>query len=321
MREIMEKIGMIGIIPVIKIDNAEQAVPLARALASGGIPCAEITFRTSAAQEAIRNISAEIPELLLGAGTVLSVEQAGRAFSAGAQFIVSPGFNPALVAYCLEQGIPVIPGCSCPTDIERALEFGLDTVKFFPAEQAGGLDYIKAVSAPYPNVRFIPTGGINAQNISRYIACDRVLACGGSWMAGSELIKAGDFEKISALSREAVLRMLDFRVTRIGINADTGEAARSAARVLGGIFGFSLADGTPAPSGAAFEILNPAGQGSRGHIAIGTASLARAAAFLRRMGIELDDNAGNGDFKKPLSPVYLKEQILGFAVRLAQTAA
>jgi len=204
MHKVLEEIGKIGIVPVIKIDDVEKAVPLARALIAGNIPCAEITFRTAQGEEAIRRIAKEAPGILLGAGTVLTTDQVDRAIAAGAQFIVSPGLNPKVVAHCVQKKIPITPGCANPSDIEQALEFNLDVVKFFPAEQAGGLEYIKAVAAPYPNVKFMPTGGINAENIVRYIAFEKILACGGSWMASAELINSGDFEKITALSRAAV---------------------------------------------------------------------------------------------------------------------
>jgi 2-dehydro-3-deoxyphosphogluconate aldolase/(4S)-4-hydroxy-2-oxoglutarate aldolase len=204
MNELFEQIGKTGVVPVIKIDDPEKAVPLARALLAGKLPCAEITFRTGAGEEAIRRIHREVPEILVGAGTVLSVDQADRAAAAGAAFAVSPGFNPRVVAHCIEKGLPIIPGCSNPSDMEMALEAGLETVKFFPAEQAGGLDYIKAVAAPYPMLTFMPTGGINPQNLVRYLAFKKILACGGSWMAGADLINAGNFERITALCKEAV---------------------------------------------------------------------------------------------------------------------
>jgi len=204
MNTIFEELGKIGIIPVIAINDVEKAVPLAKALAAGGIPCAEITFRTAQGEEAIRRITAEVPEVLVGAGTVLTCDQVDRAVNAGAKFLVSPGFNPKVVAYCVEKGILIAPGCATPSEMEQALEFGLDVIKFFPSEQAGGRDYIKAVSAPYPSLKFIPTGGINAGNIAKYLTFEKVLACGGSWMATTDLINAGDFEKITALSREAM---------------------------------------------------------------------------------------------------------------------
>jgi len=202
--DIVGRIRDIGIVPVIAISDVEKAVPLAKALIEGGIPCAEITFRTAEGEECIDRIAAELPDILVGAGTVLSIEQAHRARKSGAEFVVSPGFNPNVVNYCLENEIPIIPGCSTPSDMEAAMEFGLETVKFFPAEQAGGLSYIKACSAPYPNLNFMPTGGINAENIGSYVAFDKVIACGGSWMANKNLIESGNFEEITRLCKEAV---------------------------------------------------------------------------------------------------------------------
>ena len=198
-----DQISKTGVVPVIKIDDPEKAVPLARALLAGQIPCMEVTFRTSAGEEALRRISREVPEMLLGAGTVLTPDQADRAIEAGARFLVSPGYNPRVVAHALERKIPIIPGCSNPSDMEMAIEAGLTAVKFFPAEQAGGLEYIKAVSAPYPMLSFMPTGGINAQNLVKYLGFKKVLACGGSWMATADMINAGDFAIITALSKEA----------------------------------------------------------------------------------------------------------------------
>ncbi|MCL2747588.1 MAG: bifunctional 4-hydroxy-2-oxoglutarate aldolase/2-dehydro-3-deoxy-phosphogluconate aldolase [Oscillospiraceae bacterium] len=199
----LEQIQAVGVMPVIAISDTEKAVPLARALAAGGIHCAEVTFRTEEGEEAIRRIAAECPDILVGAGTVLTVEQADRAARAGAKFAVSPGTNPKVVRRCAEIGLLIIPGCATPSDMEQAMAFGLDTVKFFPAEQAGGLAYIKAVAAPYPKLRFVPTGGINAGNLGRYMAFPKVVACGGSWMVKKDLIEAGDFGEITRLCREA----------------------------------------------------------------------------------------------------------------------
>ncbi|MDR0599900.1 MAG: bifunctional 4-hydroxy-2-oxoglutarate aldolase/2-dehydro-3-deoxy-phosphogluconate aldolase [Treponema sp.] len=204
MSELFEEIGKIGVVPVIKIDDADKALPLAGALLEGGIPCAEITFRTAQGEEAIRRVGAGLPEILLGAGTVLTTDQVDRAIDAGARFIVSPGFNPKVVGYCVKRGIPIAPGCSTPSDIEAALEFGLRVVKFFPAESFGGLASVKAMAAPYPDVKFMPTGGITVNNIGAYLAFEKVLACGGSWMAAPELISAGKFGAITALCEEAL---------------------------------------------------------------------------------------------------------------------
>ena len=203
MSEILEKIKEIGIVPVIVLEDAKDALPLAEALTEGGLPCAEVTFRTAAAEDSIRAISQAYPEMLVGAGTVLTTEQVDRAVAAGAKFIVSPGFNPRIVQYCQEKGVPITPGCSSPPDIEQALEHGLKVVKFFPAEQLGGLAMIKALAGPYVDVSFMPTGGINAGNVKDYLAYNRILACGGSWMVKGDLIKAGDFQRITELVKEA----------------------------------------------------------------------------------------------------------------------
>jgi len=209
--DILKQIGEIGIVPVIAISDVEKAVPLAKALLAGGIPCAEVTFRTAEGEECIRRIAAEVPEVLVGAGTVLKTEQVDRAIKAGAKFLVSPGFNPKVVSYCMEKGALMVPGCSSPSDMEAAMEFGLDTVKFFPAEQAGGLAYIKACAAPYTGLRFMPTGGISAGNIGKYLAFDRIVACGGSWMVTKDLIDSGNFDEITRLCKEAVQIVKDAR--------------------------------------------------------------------------------------------------------------
>lgn len=203
MNAVLEQFQKIGIIPVVVLDDAKDAEPLGRALMEGGLPCAEVTFRTAAAEESIRIMSEKFPDMLVGAGTVLTIEQVDRAVAAGAKFIVSPGINPKVVAYCVEKGIPITPGTCNPSNVETALEFGLDVVKFFPAEPAGGLKYIKAIAAPYVGMKFMPTGGISAENVRDYLKYDRILACGGSWMVKGDLIKAGDFEKIKELTREA----------------------------------------------------------------------------------------------------------------------
>lgn len=204
MDEVLERIHELGIVPVVVLNDAKDAAPLAKALCDGGLPCAEVTFRTAAAEESIRIMSEQFPEMLVGAGTVLTKEQVDRAVSAGAKFIVSPGLNPEIVKYCVDKGILITPGCANPSDVEQALAYGLDVVKFFPAEPAGGLKMIKAMAAPYVGVKFMPTGGINQNNVREYLAYDRILACGGSWMVKGELVDAGEFDKIEELTREAV---------------------------------------------------------------------------------------------------------------------
>lgn len=204
MNEVLLKIQQLGIVPVVVLEDAADAVPLAQALCDGGLPCAEVTFRTAAAEESIRLMSRKFPQMLIGAGTVLTIEQVDRAVDAGAKFIVSPGLNPKIVKYCVEKSIPITPGCCNPSDIEQAIENGLDVVKFFPAEQAGGLAMIKALAAPYVGIKFMPTGGITPSNVKDYLAYDRILACGGSWMVKGDLVNAKDFDKIKELTKEAV---------------------------------------------------------------------------------------------------------------------
>ena len=198
-----DKFEELGVIPVVVLNDAKDALPLAKALYEGGLPCAEVTFRTAAAEESIRILSEKFPEMIVGAGTVLTIEQVDRAVKAGAKFIVSPGTNPKVVDYCVKNNIPITPGTCTPSNVETALEFGLDVVKFFPAEPSGGLNFIKAIAAPYVGVKFMPTGGINAKNVRDYLAYDRIIACGGSWMVTKDLIKAGDFEQIKKLTAEA----------------------------------------------------------------------------------------------------------------------
>jgi 2-dehydro-3-deoxyphosphogluconate aldolase/(4S)-4-hydroxy-2-oxoglutarate aldolase len=204
MDEILKKIGELRLVPVVKIEDSRNALPLGQALRDGNLPIAEITYRTDAAEEAIRILTAELPEILVGAGTVLTIDQVKSAVGAGARFVVAPGFNPKVVDYCLEHNITIIPGVNNPSQIERALESRIEVVKFFPAEASGGIPFLKAVAAPYSGIQFLPTGGINLQNMMSYLSFSRVIACGGSWMVKSDLISAGKFQDIKRLSREAV---------------------------------------------------------------------------------------------------------------------
>lgn len=204
MKTITEQFYDYGVVPVVVLEDAKDALPLAKALTEGGLPCAEVTFRTDAAEESIRLIRREYPDMLLGAGTVLGIDQAERALEAGAKFIVSPGFDPQIVDDCLERDIPVFPGCITPSEVAQAVKRGMEVLKFFPAEQAGGLAMIKAMAAPYTMVKFMPTGGINEKNLKEYLECDKIICCGGSWMVKGSLIKNGEFGKIRKLVKEAV---------------------------------------------------------------------------------------------------------------------
>ncbi|MDR1891772.1 MAG: bifunctional 4-hydroxy-2-oxoglutarate aldolase/2-dehydro-3-deoxy-phosphogluconate aldolase [Oscillospiraceae bacterium] len=194
-------IQKVGVVPVIKLDSPDQALPLAEALVSGGLPVAEVTFRTDAAQESIQILSDEAPDILVGAGTVINTEQLERAYTAGAKFIVSPGFSRAVVERSLALGLPVFPGCATPSEIIAALDMGLETVKFFPAENYGGLKTIKALAAAFPQVKFIPTGGVSPANLAEYLSCPKILACGGSWMIKPDLAET---ERLCKEAREIV---------------------------------------------------------------------------------------------------------------------
>jgi 2-dehydro-3-deoxyphosphogluconate aldolase / (4S)-4-hydroxy-2-oxoglutarate aldolase len=200
----VDRLGSMGLIPVVKIDQPSQAIPLAEALLTGGLPCAEITFRTAAAEESIRLISRAFPEIVLGAGTVLTTAQAQQAADAGARFIVSPGFDGKVVAWCQAHDLPILPGVATPTEIQMALDKGLDLLKFFPAEALGGIPMLEAVAAPFGAVRFIPTGGISAANLAAYLSLPMVFAVGGSWLVTARLLSDGAFQEIRRLTQEAV---------------------------------------------------------------------------------------------------------------------
>lgn len=203
MKTLEERFYDYAVVPVVVLNDADDAVPLADALIKGGLPCAEVTFRTDAAEESIRRICESFPDMLVGAGTVLTTKQVERAYKAGAKFIVSPGFDPEIIDYCISIGLPVLPGCITPSEIAQAVKRGLKVVKFFPAEQSGGVAMIKAMAAPYSMVKFMPTGGISTKNLADYLSCDKILCCGGSWMVKEDLIKSGSFDKITDMTREA----------------------------------------------------------------------------------------------------------------------
>ena len=310
--DIFDKLSLAGLVPVIKVEDAADAVPLCKALSDGGLPVAEITFRTDAAEQAIRNVHAELPDVMLGAGTVLTVEQVKRAVDSGAAYIVSPGLNPAVVGYCVENGIPVLPGCANPSDIEVALGFGLKIVKFFPAEALGGLKLIKAMSAPYGGISFVPTGGINEKNFLEYLAFNKVKAIGGSWMVPGDAVKAKDWDRIRSLAQSAVQKMLGFELLHIGINSGTPEQAEQDAKKFALLTGLPMAEHGPISYfvGDEYELMKNTNRGTHGHIAIATNSVERAVWHLQRRGFEFEP-AG-------LGPRYIQGEIGGFGVHLQQ---
>lgn len=211
MEKLISQISDVGVVPVVKLDSADDALPLAAALKKGGLCCAEVTFRTDAAEESIRRIAKEYPDFLVAAGTVLTPAQADAAMNAGASFVVSPGLNPEVVKHCIAKGYPIIPGVCTPSEVEMALSLGLKYLKFFPAEAAGGVKMIKAMAAPYTMVKFMPTGGIGVKNLKDYLDCKAVYACGGSWMVPADKIAEGKFDEIADLTREAVELLKEIR--------------------------------------------------------------------------------------------------------------
>ena len=211
MSEMLKRIEGFGVVPVVVLNDAKDAAPLAKALCEGGLPCAEVTFRTEAAEESIRIMSEQFPEMLIGAGTVLTIEQVDRAVGAGAKFIVSPGFDPEIVDYCISKGIVVLPGCVTPSEVIQAVKRGLEVIKFFPAEQYGGVATLKALSAAFPKARFMPTGGVSAKNLAENLGFNKIDACGGSWMVKGDLVAAGEFDKIKEMTAEAVALVKEIR--------------------------------------------------------------------------------------------------------------
>lgn len=316
--EFLEKLSLAGLVPVIAINDAEDAVPLCKALSDGGLPVAEITFRTAAAEEAIRRVHEALPNVILCAGTVLTCEQVDRAVNAGAAAIVSPGLNPEVVKYCISKNIPVCPGTANPSDIEVAISLGLKTVKFFPAEALGGLKLIKAMSAPYGAMTFMPTGGVNENNMLEYLAFDKILCCGGSWMVPKDAVEAKDWARITALTRSAVNKMLGLELRHVGINSGDPETAMKDAQQLARLLGWEIKDGNSSTfTGAAFEMMKKPGRGRNGHIAIACNSIKRARWHLEQRGFAFDDDSAvikNGK----LVAIYLKDDIAGFAFHLVQ---
>jgi 2-dehydro-3-deoxyphosphogluconate aldolase / (4S)-4-hydroxy-2-oxoglutarate aldolase len=315
---ILKKIGLTGIVPVVAIEDANNAVPLARALMDGGIPCIEITFRTTAAKDAMRQISAAVPDMLMGAGTVLTVDQVKTAVDCGAKYIVSPGLNRKVVEYCLAQNIPVTPGVATPSEVEVAIELGLEVAKFFPAEAMGGLGYLNAIGAPYKAMKFIPTGGIDEGLLLSYLKSPRVHAIGGSWMVKSDMIAAGKFDEIKSLSAKAVASMLGLHIAHVGINAGSPEDASRLAVFAGGLLNAATRETSAAFfAGSQVEFRKNQSPGTHGHLAIGTHFIERAIAHFERSGFKLLPDTMIEKNGKPHA-VYLDVDVAGFAVHLIQ---
>lgn len=306
-----------GLVPVVTIQDAGDAKGLGTALVRGGIPLAEITFRTPAAAEGIRIMAQEVPEVLVGAGTVINRDLAKQAIDAGARFIVSPGFNPRVVDYCRERNVPVIPGINNPGGIEAALEAGLTTLKFFPAEASGGAAMIKALAAPFPQVRFMPTGGISPKNLGDYAKIPSVLAIGGSWMVPGKVVESRSWDEIAGLCREARTSLQGFSFAHLGINSDGEQHSSSIARFFSSL-GFPVSQGaTSYFASESLEIMKAPYRGSHGHLAIRTHNIPRAAAFLHALGFTTQDETAKYKDGR-LIALYLEPEVAGFAIHLLQ---
>ena len=315
----IKELYRIGIVPVVALEDAADALPLGAALKKGGVSAIEVTFRTAAAADAIRLLSREMPELLVGAGTVITKAQADAAIEAGAKFIVSPGFQPELVSYVLSKGVPMCPGTATPGEMEQAMALGLSAVKFFPAEQNGGAPMLKALSAPYRDLLFMPTGGVKLENLRNYLALDQVFACGGTWLATKDDIKAKAFDKITARTREAVKTMLNFRIKHVGINSKDEAEAKKTATLLCSIFDFDYNDTELSIfTGTAVEVMKFMGRGSLGHVAIGADNVDRAEYYLRQRGFSFDESTRRVDAAGRTTFLYLSDEIGGFAFHLTK---
>jgi len=317
---ILNEISKMGIIPVIKINDAAKAAPLAKALIDGGLNAAEVTFRTAAAEDAIRAIANAYPDMLVGAGTVLTIEQAQCALDAGAKFIVSPGFNPKVVKWCLDNGVTPLPGCTTPSEIEQALELGLKVVKFFPAEQSGGLAKIKAMSAPYGDVKFMPTGGVSLDNVNEYLANKKIIACGGSFMVNESYIDNDNWDEITKLTKLSVDTMLGLEIGHIGINHENEEEAKTTAQMLSLLMGKDVERESEKCMfvGSQFEIMKSQGPGRCGHIAVLTNNVERAIYHLGARGVKFNEETATFNDDGTRKSIYLAEEFGGFGVHLIQ---
>ena len=317
--EILNRLSAAGVVPVVVIENAKDAVPTAEAMLRGGIDVMEITFRTAAAPDAIRAVSENCPKMLVGAGTVITLEQCKQAVDCGASFIVSPGFNREVVAWCVEHDVAVTPGCVTPTEIMEAMELaGLKVLKFFPANVYGGLSAMKALSGPFGGIKFIPTGGVNAQNLAEYISAPFIHAVGGSWVCPKADISAGHFEKITQLCREARKAVLGFEVAHIGVNCPDAESSLSLCGRFSDAFGFEATPGHSSNfSTAAIEIMKSNYLGEKGHIAIRTNRMEAAICELAAKGFQIDPDTAKYKGDRMIA-VYLRQEFGGFAVHLLQ---
>ena len=319
MNSVLQRVYEIGIIPVIAFNSVDEALPLCKALMDGGLPAAEVTFRTACAEECIKKIHEELPEMLLGAGTVLTIDQADRAMAAGASFIVAPGFDPNVCQHVIDKGGIMMPGTCSAGEMQQAMNLGCEGIKFFPAEANGGVAMLKNIGGALKTAKWMCTGGVNAKNVNDYLAYDQIFAVGGTWMCKSDKIKAGAWDEITAMCREAVDTMLGLELAHIGINsADEAEAAKTA-ETLGMLLNMAVKPGNSSifVGKKEFEIMKKPGRGTHGHIAIKTNNVDRAIYHLGLRGVKFDMDSKNVKNGKTTA-IYMADEIGGFAIHLVQ---
>ena len=313
----LKRLAASAVVPVVVLDDAKDAVATAKALLAGGVDVMEITFRTAAAADSIKAVAESCPDMLVGAGTVITLDQCRKAVECGAKFIVAPGFDEEVVRWCVDNGVAVTPGCVTPTEIMAAMKLGLKVVKFFPAGVYGGLSAMKALSGPFGGIKFIPTGGVNGQNIGEFIAAPFIHAVGGSWVCPKADIAAGDFEKITALCKQARSAALGFEVAHIGVNCEDAAAASAVCEKLNEAFDLPVKDGNSSMfASSGIEVMKEPYKGTHGHIAIGTPNVAAAQAELEARGFTFDPSTAKYLSDGTLNAIYLTDEICGFAVHL-----
>ena len=316
---IIQVIRGTGILPAIVFKSQAWIEPLGKILKKTGFGAVEVLFRSAGASEAVREFKRKFPYLFVGAGTVLTCEQASEAFEAGADFIISPGYGDKLVDFCLQRNKLIIPGCSSASEIQRAYEAGLRVLKLFPAERLGGVGAVKDLAAPFSGVEFIPTGGINMDNLDGYMQNNRVLAVGGSFMAPYSLLESERYEAVADLYEKAARAAVGFRFAHVGVNCQSDAEAVDSARRLSALFGFPVTEkANSVYSGTGVEYLCRGGYGEKGHIGISTYSMERAITYLKARGAEFIEESRKYDAAGNLSCVYLKEEIAGFAVHIVK---
>ena len=317
MSDIFERIGEYGIVPLVTVDDPNDAVPLAKALVAGGIPIAEVTFRTDAGGEAIKRMAKEVPEIIVGSGTVHDIDHAKETVDNGGKFVITPGFNAKVVDWCVKNNVPVCPGTVVPSDIEEAMNFGLKVVKFFPAEAYGGIKTLKALAGPFGAMKFVPTGGVGPANLAEYLDQPNVAAVGGSFVPPADMVKNKDWDGITRVCKQILDKVYDFSVGHVGINAGTPENANSVTDKFVELFDTDKRDaGLSFFSGKLVEVMKNPFVGANGHICVDTRDLRRALAMLKRKGVEFGQEIY--DDKGKLMTVYLKDEVGGFALHIRQ---